>query len=175
MAAKAATAVRRIFSAAAARVLRRGAAAQRGIIMLDMVIAVALLALLILLVLPSLPQGTSAARLGGYASEVAAVLKADRSAAARTRGEVSTRINLAERRVVSGSASRAVSLPQDVTLDVVASDACRTPGNELAIVFGPDGRTCGAVISLARGNLNWRVRVNWLTGFIDVVPPNRQG
>jgi general secretion pathway protein H len=144
--------------------------------MLDMVIAVALLALLILLVLPTLPRGTSAARLGGYASEVAALLKSDRTAASRAGAEVATRINLAERKVISGGAtSRAVSLPEDVTLDVVASDACRTPGNELAIVFGADGRTCGAVITLGRGNLNWRVRVNWLTGFIDVVPPNRQG
>ena len=167
--------VRRTFSAAAAKSLLRRGHAQRGVIMLDMVIAVALLALLILLVLPALPQGTSAARLGGYASEVAAVLKSDRNAATRAGGEVSTRINLAERKVISGSARRAVSLPEDVTLDVVASDACRTPGNELAIVFGADGRTCGAVISLARGSLSWRVRVNWLNGFIDVVPPNRQG
>ena len=70
--------------------------------MLDMVIAVALLALLILLVLPALPRGTSAARLGGYASEVAALLKTDRTAAARAGGEVATRINLAERKVISG-------------------------------------------------------------------------
>ena len=146
---------------------------QRGVILLDMVIAMALLALLMLLVLPMLPQGTSAARLGAYASEVAAVLKIDRSAAARAGGEVATRLNLAERKVLSGSSRRAVSLPEDVTLDVVASDACRTTAGELAIVFAADGRTCGAVITLARGNLNWRVRVNWLTGFIDVVPPNR--
>lgn len=149
--------------------------AQRGVIMLDMVIAVALLALLVLLVLPTLQPGTSAARLGGYASEVAALLKTDRSAAARSGGEVATRVNIAERRVMSGSTPRAVSLPQDVTLDVIASDACRTPSGELAVVFAGDGRTCGAVITLARGALNWRVRVNWLTGFIDVVPPNRQG
>lgn len=140
-----------------------------------MVIAVALLTLLILLVLPTLPQGTSAARLSGYASEIAALLKIDRTAAARGGGEVATRISIAERKVMSGSTPRGVSLPEDVVLDVIASDACRTPSGELAVVFAADGRTCGAVITLARGNLNWRVRVNWLTGFIDVVPPNRQG
>ncbi len=160
---------------AAARRRTKRIAAQRGVILLDMVIALALFALLVLLVLPSLPRGTTAARLGGYASEIAAVLKIDRSAAARLGGEVATRVNVADRQLISGSSRRVVSLPQDVAIDVVASDACRTPSGELAIVFAGDGRTCGAVINLVRGNLNWRIRINWLTGFIDVVPPNRQG
>jgi general secretion pathway protein H len=159
----------------AGRRLAQRHAAQRGVILLDMVIAMALLALLILLVLPTWPQGTSAARLGAYATEVAALLKTDRTAAARGGGEVATRVSLGERRLMSGSSRRSVSLPEDVVLDVIASEACRTPSGELAIVFAGDGRTCGAVITLTRGNLNWRVRVNWLTGFIDVVPPNRQG
>jgi general secretion pathway protein H len=139
------------------------------------VIAVALLSLLVLLVLPTLPHHTTAARLGAYASEVAAVLKTDRTAAARLGREISTKVDVAGRQIVSGSSSRMVSLPQDVTLDLVASDACRTASNEFAVVFAGDGRSCGAVINLASGRLNWRIRINWLTGFVDVVPPDRNG
>ena len=148
---------------------------QRGVILLDLVIAVALLSLLVLLVLPTLPHQTTSARLGAYASEVAAVLKTDRTAAARSGHEIATKVDVAGRQIVSGSSSRMVSLPQDVTLDLVASDACRTASNEFAVVFAGDGRSCGAVINLASGRLNWRIRINWLTGFVDVVPPDRNG
>ena len=67
----------------------------------------------------------------------------------------------------------AITLPQDVTLDLIASGSCMTPGGQFAIIFAADGRSCGAVISLAKDGRNWRIRVNWLTGFIDVVAPDR--
>lgn len=170
MAAKAALAVQQ--TSAPASNNRR---ATRGVILLDLVIAVALLSLLMLMVLPSLPRQTSASRLGAYAAEVAAVLRADRSAASRSGREVGTRVDVAGRKIMGGASSRAVALPNDVTLDLVASDSCRTALNELAVIFAPDGRSCGAVVTLASGRLAWRIRINWLTGFIDVVPPDRTG
>jgi general secretion pathway protein H len=150
-------------------------ASQRGVILLDLVIAVALLSLLILMVMPTLPRQTTASRLGAYAAEVAAVLRADRTASARAGREVATTIDIPARMLSGGGSPRKVSLPNDVTLDFVASDSCRTASGEAAVVFAPDGRSCGAVITLLSGRLAWRIRVNWLTGFIDVVPPDRQG
>src|SRR5690242_15142673 len=88
--------------------------AERGVVLLDLVIAMALLSFLILLVLPSLPHGTTPSRLGAYAAEVAAVLKNDRTAAARSGREVATQVDLANKRIASGSSRRAVSLPADV-------------------------------------------------------------
>ncbi len=142
-------------------------------ILLDVVIAMAVVALLLLLVLPSLPHETTPSRLGAYAAEVAAILKNDRSSAARTGREVGTHVDIAGKRIASGATGQAVALPRDVTLDLIASDTCRNARGEYAVVFAADGRSCGAVIRLAKGGLDWRIRVNWLTGFIDVVAPNR--
>jgi general secretion pathway protein H len=153
----------------------RTARGDRGIILLDLVIAMALLSLLLLMVLPYIAPGTSPSRLGAYAADVAAVLKIDRSAAARSGREVATRVDLTNKNIASGSSARKVSLPDDVTLDLVASDACRLPEGQFAIIFAADGRSCGAVLSLATQALIWRIRINWLTGFIDVVPPQRSG
>jgi general secretion pathway protein H len=153
---------------------RAGAdARQAGVILLDVVIAMAIFALVILLVLPSLPHSTSPSRLGAYAAEVAAILKSDRSRAARTGSEVGTRVDIAGRRIESGGGRQALTLPDDVTLDMIASDTCRSPSGQFAVVFAADGRSCGAVIVLAKGGRDWRIRINWLTGFIDVVAPNR--
>jgi general secretion pathway protein H len=144
-------------------------------VLLDLVIAMALLSLLLLLVLPYLPHRTTSSRLGAYAAEVAAVLKADRSAAARSGREVATQVDLIRKRIASGAGRRAVSLPSDVTMDMVASEACTLQDGQFAVIFASDGRSCGAVLSLAARNLVWRIRINWLTGFVDVVPPQRNG
>jgi len=150
-------------------------AGSRGVVLLDLVIAMALLSLLILLVLPYLSHGTTASRLGAYAAEVAALLKTDRSAAARSGHDVATQVDVTSKRVASGATGRKVSLPADVTLDLVASETCVLQADQFAVIFAPDGRSCGAVVSLAAGPLVWRIRINWLTGFVDVVPPQRNG
>jgi general secretion pathway protein H len=143
------------------------------VILLDVVLAMAVLALLMLLALPILPHGTTAARQGAYAMQIAALLKSDRTAAARAGQEVSTRVDIAAKRIISGAGRRTVDLPSDLTLDVIASDLCPAQPGVFAIVFAPDGRSCGAVIRIAKDERDWRIRVNWLTGFVDVVAPAR--
>lgn len=149
------------------------ASSQSGVVLLDIVIAMAVVALLAFLAMPTLPHHTTASRLEAYAGEVAAMLKLDRSAAARSGREVVTHVDIAARRISSGAGPHTITLPQDVTLDLIASGSCMTQGGQFAIIFGPDGRSCGAVISLAKDGRNWRIRINWLTGFIDVVAPDR--
>jgi general secretion pathway protein H len=136
--------------------------------LLDLVLTLAVAALLALIVLPMLPRGTSAARHAGYAMQVAALLKADRSAARRAGHPVGTIIETGVRRVVSGSTGRSVVLARDLSLDVLGSDHClRAPGT-FAITFSPDGRTCGVVVRIVKQERAWTVRVNWLTGYVDV-------
>jgi general secretion pathway protein H len=131
------------------------------------------LGLILLLVLPSLPRGTTPARHGAYAVEIAALLKLDRSAAARSGREVATQVDVEKRRIASGATGRAVTLPRDMTLDVIASDLCVAGSGRFAIAFSADGRSCGAVIVLVKDERDWRIRVNWLTGFVDVIAPGK--
>jgi general secretion pathway protein H len=147
--------------------------AQAGIILLDVVLTLAIFGLVALLIMPSLPRGTSASRQGAYAAQVAALMKNDRTAAARQGREIATRVDVSNRRISSGSSDVAVTLPSDVTLDVVASALCADRGGGFAIRFAPDGRSCGAIVHLVKGGLDWRVRVNWLTGLVDIVAPGR--
>jgi general secretion pathway protein H len=139
--------------------------------LLDMVLAMAVLALIAFIAWPMIPRGTSAARHAGYALEVAAVLKNDRTAAARNAREVATRLDIAQRLITSGSGGRTIKLPRDLVLDVLTSDICASGQGRFAIAFAPDGRACGSVLRIAKGDRDWKVRVNWLTGQIDVVAP----
>jgi general secretion pathway protein H len=144
---------------------------QDGIIVLDLVLAVAVFAFIVLLALPSLPQGTTPARHAAYALEVAALLKTDRTDAARHGRETATRIDVPARTIVSSASRQSVVLPEDLDLEVLASDICVTGPGRFAIAFAADGRSCGAVIRISKGTLDWRIRINWLTGYVDVVAP----
>jgi general secretion pathway protein H len=146
---------------------------RRGAILLDAILALAVAGLLLLVVLPFLPTGTSAARQGAYALEIAALLKTDRTAAARLGAPVATQVDVEARRITSGSTSRVITLPRDLILDVLASDACVLRPGVFAIAFASDGRSCGAVIRITKNDRDWRVRINWLTGFVDVLAPER--
>ncbi len=140
-------------------------------ILLDVVLALAVLSFVLLLVVPALPIGTTAARHSGYVLEVAALLKSDRTAAARTGTQFATQVDVARRTIASPSSRRMVQLPADLDLEVLASDTCTRGPGLFAIAFAPDGRSCGAVIRISKGTLDWRIRINWLTGFVDVVAP----
>jgi general secretion pathway protein H len=146
---------------------------QAGIILLDVVLTLAIFGLIALLVLPTLPRGTTPSRQGAYAAQIAAVMKNDRMAAARQRREIATRVDVANRVVSSGSNGTTVTLPSDVRLEVIASQLCADQAGRFAIRFAPDGRSCGAIVHVAKGELDWRIRVNWLTGLIDIVAPGR--
>jgi general secretion pathway protein H len=146
---------------------------QAGVILLDVVLTLAIFALLALLVLPTLPRGTTPSRQGAYAAQIAALMKNDRTAAAKTGREVATRVDVANRLVSSGSSATIVTLPSDLTLDVIASDLCADRPGRFAIIFAPDGRSCGAIVHVAKGDLDWRIRVHWLTGQVDIVAPGR--
>ena len=152
---------------------RKRRSSQAGIILLDVVLTLAIFGLIALLVLPSLPRGTTPSRQGAYAAQIAALMKDDRSAAARQGREISTRVDVANRRVSSGFANTMVTLPSDVALDVIASELCADQAGGFAIRFAPDGRSCGAIVHVKKGELDWRIRVNWLTGLIDIVAPGR--
>jgi len=145
--------------------------ARDGVILLDLVLAVAIFALIVLIALPSLPQGTTPARHAAYALEIAALLKTDRTAAARGGREFATRIDVSARSVAGSANGQIVLLPEDLDLEVIASDLCVTQPGHFAIVFAADGRSCGAVIRVGKGTRDWRIRINWLTGFVDVVAP----
>jgi general secretion pathway protein H len=120
--------------------------------------------------LPSIPRNTTRARLESYAVETAALLKADRNAALRRQIEVRTRIDAPSRSIRSGVTGRVIRLPSDVSLDAMLASRCSDRISGATIDFFPSGMSCGGVLALARPGMGFEVRVNWLTGGIDIVP-----
>jgi len=134
------------------------------------VCVVAIIAMLAAIILPAIPRGTSQARLEAYAIETATLLKADREAAIRRCIEVATEVNALSRAVRSGASGRIVRMPDDVVFEVLLAARCNQRAAGTTINFFGSGMSCGGAIELTRLGSGFQVRVNWLTGGVEVVP-----
>jgi len=144
-----------------------------GFTLLEVVCVVAIVALLAAIVFPALPRGTSRARLESYAVETAAMLAGDRNAAIRNRTQIATQVDAASRALRSGATGRVIRVPDDVTFDAALAARCNQRVDGATIRFFSSGMSCGGTIALTRLGAGYQIRVNWLTGGIEVVPLER--
>ena len=130
---------------------------------------VAIVALLAVLVLPAIPRATSQSRLAGYAVDIAALLKRDRNAAMRNHVMVETALDPEQRTVRSGDAAKVVEIPSDVTFSALLAQRCADRLVGSTIDFFPSGASCGGTIAISHQGVGYQIRVNWLTGGIEIV------
>ena len=142
---------------------------EAGFTLIEIVGVLAIVGLLAALALPAFPRGTSRARLEGYAVDIAALLKGDRNAAIRSRAPVATTLNAQNRTVRSGANRGSVQLPVDVAFDAILAQRCGERRVGATIDFFPSGMSCGGTIALSRQGVGFQIRVNWLTGGVEVV------
>lgn len=143
---------------------------EAGFTLLEMVCALAIVGLMAAVLLPAIPRQTSRARLEAYAIETAALLKADRNAAIRRRLDVTTQVDAPSRSLRSGASGQTVRVPEDVRFETLLPRNCDNRPVVASISFFASGMSCGGVIVLARLDAGYEIRVNWLTGRIEVVP-----
>jgi general secretion pathway protein H len=146
---------------------RRG---ERGFALIEILCVLAIIGMLAAIILPAIPRSTTRAKLESYAVATAALLKSDRSAALRRQIQVATQVDAASRSIRSGATGRVIRLPNDVALDATLDSRCADRIAGRSIDFFPSGMSCGGVIALSRPGMGVEVRVNWLTGGVDIVP-----
>jgi general secretion pathway protein H len=143
---------------------------QRGFTLLEMVCVLAIIALLAAVLLPFIPHETSRSRLQAYALQTAALLKIDRNAAIRRQTSVATLVDAEARAIRSGTSRAVVVIPDDVRFDALLPETCRRQAALSTISFFANGTSCGGAIALTRFDVGYEIRVNWLTGRIEVTP-----
>jgi general secretion pathway protein H len=154
--------------AAQMRTSPRGAEA--GFTLLEIVCVMAIISILAALILPAIPRGTSRTRLEAFALQTAALLKTDRLAAMQRRMRVATALDPLSRSIRSGATGNSLVLPRDVGFDALLASRCNQRAAGRTIDFFPSGMSCGGTIALSRPGGGFQVRVNWLTGGVEIVP-----
>jgi general secretion pathway protein H len=141
---------------------------QQGFSLLEMVCVIAIIALVAAVLLPMVPRQTSRARLQAYAMQAATLLKGDRSAAIRRGVDVATLVDPHARAIRAGASREMLQLPDDVRFNALLPQSCRQRAALSVISFFPDGMSCGGTIALSRLDTAYEIRVNWLTGRIEM-------
>jgi general secretion pathway protein H len=144
--------------------------AEDGFTLLEIVCVMAIISILAALILPAIPRGTSRTRLEAFALQTAALLKTDRLAAMQRRMRVATELDPVSRSIRSGATGTAIVLPRDVGFDALLASRCNQRAAGRSIDFFPSGMSCGGTIALSRPGGGFQVRVNWLTGGVEIVP-----
>jgi general secretion pathway protein H len=145
-----------------------GVKGRDGFTLLEMVAVLAIVAMVAAILLPMAPRGTSRQRLAAYAVETAALLKADRTAALRRNAQISAQIDAPGRMIRSGSSGRVMRVPDDVSFQAMLPLTCNERPARSTISFFATGMSCGGTIVLSRLGVGYEVRINWLTGGIEV-------
>ena len=141
---------------------------QDGFTLLEMTAVIAIVAMLAAILLPVAPRATTRQRLAAYAVETAALLKADRNAALRRSAQINAQIDAPGRMIRSGSSGRVMRIPDDVSFQAMLPLTCNERPARSTISFFATGMSCGGTIVLSRLGTGFEVRVNWLTGGIEV-------
>jgi general secretion pathway protein H len=61
-------------------------------------------------------------------------------------------------------------MPDDVRFEALLAARCNQRAAGTTIDFFGSGMSCGGTIRLTRNELGYDIRVNWLTGGVEVVP-----
>ena len=142
---------------------------ERGFTLLEMVGALALVAMMAAVLLPLIPHHTSRSRLQAYALQTAALLKADRNTAIRRGVDVATLVDATGRSIRSGATADMIRIPDDVRFEALLPKTCNRRQALSTISFFASGMSCGGAIALTRLDAGYEIRVNWLTGRIEIV------
>jgi general secretion pathway protein H len=143
--------------------------AERGFTLLEMVCVLAIIALLAAVLMPFIPRETSRSRLQAYALQAATLLKQDRNAAISRNTSVATLVDATSRAIRSGASAASIRIPDDVHFEAVLPQTCQRQAALSTIRFFANGMSCGGTIALSRFDAGYEIRVNWLTGRIEIV------
>lgn len=140
-------------------------AADAGFLLIDMALAMAVLLVLALVAWPALITRSTVPLTTAAALDTVALLRKARAQSGETGERSAVTVDLTRRRV--SSAAGTVLFAPDLSLDFFTDRRCRVAAGTYVLTFLPTGRSCGGVLTIAKGKLAWRVSINWLTGVVD--------
>ena len=133
-------------------------------------LALAILSLAAMVVMPRPRAGVSPVDLRAEAARAAAIFRQGRAAAIRDGGHSEVIVDPSARSVRT-SAGAVARIRPGVDLTWVTSNLCPVVDGARALRFLADGRSCGGVLTLAGAGTSMQLRIDWLTGRVEMSAP----
>lgn len=141
---------------------------QRGFTLLELLLVLVIAATSYAMVVRLSSGGMSGAELKSAARAVAAGLRDARGTAIATQESASFTLDVEQRSMEVSGARRPRSLPQRLDLKIYTAQSEVVDGKRGAIRFYPDGSSTGGRVTLASGERQFLVDVDWLTGRVTI-------
>jgi len=147
----------------------RRAPYSRGFTLLEILIVLVVMVMILTVVPPMLGSGMTGAELKSAARSLAAGLNQARSLAISQQREATLTVNVDSKTFQVSGVSREYHLPAkaEVKLDTARSEL--TSEGVGSIRFFPDGSSTGGRVTVSRGEQQYRVDVEWLTGRVRIL------
>lgn len=142
-------------------------AGRRGVVLLDVVAALAVIALVTFVLMPRQRTGAGTAELTAEAVRISAEMRKGRAKALVSGNAVDVFVD-AGRRSVRVDGGTSISIRNGVDVEWVTSNQCPLRQGKRALRFLPDGRSCGGVMTLSVRGKAIELRVDWLTGRVEM-------
>jgi len=140
----------------------------RGFTLIEILVVLVIAGLMYALVPPLVGAGMAGAELKKAARQVAAGLRQTRSEALKRHKEASMVLDVDGRTFKIAEATKVYQLPKRVDMKVLTAES-EVVEQDAAIRFYPDGSSTGGRVTLAVGDKQFMVDVDWLTGRVTIV------
>jgi len=114
--------------------------------------------------------GTAGATLKATAYGIAANMREARASAVSTRRQQVVLINTRRRLITRNGAYKMAKIAPNIGLTIFSAEHERVSRDTAGVRFFPNGSSTGATLRLIRNGQKYDVRVDWLTGRVEVVP-----
>ena len=140
----------------------------RGFSLIELIVAITIVSLAAALAVPAFSGAVDRARLDASARALANGLKHARRQAVAGQAEVALTVDVASGGAWIGAQTLNVRLPADASLSMTTAVSERSDENQASIRFFADGSSTGGDIELSDGGRSHLIRVDWLTGIVEL-------
>lgn len=141
---------------------------ERGFTLLEILVVLVIAGLMYSLVPPLVGAGMAGAELKKAARQVAAGLRQTRNEALKRHREAIMALDVDGRTFRIADAAKVYQLPKRLAMKVLTAES-EVVERDAAIRFYPDGSSTGGRVTLALGEKQFMVDVDWLTGRVTIV------
>ncbi len=146
---------------------------QHGFTLLEMIVVLLIVAMVATLLGTSIVGRLDSVKVATAARDMSAALRYTRSQAILHREEKFLEVNL-EQRSYSAAGLPAVKLPEVLEIKLLTAQSEVDSDKVGRIRFFPDGGSTGGTVTLIADGREWKVKVSWLTGEIELDDGRRE-
>ncbi len=145
--------------------------AERGVTLIEVLVALTIATLLAAAAVPALGRALDRARASGSSRELVAALKTARIEARSTGHDALFRLDVESHVYNVAGHDRVLRTPHGATLTLLTAESERLGTTSGAIRFFPDGSSTGGTVTLEYRGREQHVEVDWLTGHVRAAAP----